>query len=34
SSLTEDCDEDFRMKDEMEAACVCIKEALDAIQAF
>ncbi|GIY16034.1 dynamin-1 [Caerostris darwini] len=34
SSLIEDCEEDFRMKDEMEAACVCIKDALDAIQAF
>ncbi|GFS95414.1 dynamin-2, partial [Nephila pilipes] len=34
ASLTEDCEEDFRLKEEMEAACVCLKEALDAIQAF
>ncbi|KAF8771658.1 Dynamin-1 like protein [Argiope bruennichi] len=34
ASLTEDCEEDFRLKEEMEAACTCIKDALDAIQAF
>ncbi|GIY03883.1 dynamin-1 [Caerostris extrusa] len=33
-SLTEDCDEDFRIKEEMEAACLCINDALEAIQAF
>ncbi|CAL1278910.1 unnamed protein product [Larinioides sclopetarius] len=34
ASLTDDCEEDFRMKEEMEAACECIKDALNAIQAF
>lgn len=34
SSLTDDCEEDFRLKEEMEAACACLKEALDTIQAF
>ncbi|GFR30556.1 dynamin-2 [Trichonephila clavata] len=34
ASLTDDCEEDFRLKEEMEAACLCLKEALDAIQAF
>ncbi|GFY42328.1 dynamin-2 [Trichonephila inaurata madagascariensis] len=34
ASLTDDCEEDFRLKEEMEAACMCLKDALDAIQAF
>ncbi|KAF8771657.1 Dynamin-1 like protein [Argiope bruennichi] len=34
TSLTEDCEEDFRMKEEMETACLCLKDALDTIQKF
>ncbi|GFU30043.1 dynamin-1 [Nephila pilipes] len=33
-SLMNDCDEDFRLKEEMQINCACLEEALDYIQAF
>ncbi|KFM79285.1 Dynamin-1, partial [Stegodyphus mimosarum] len=34
NSLTEDCDDEFRRKEEITSTCACLQEALDAIQSF